>query len=60
MPKIAPMIGMTRSATSAFSTAANATPMTNATANSMRLPLIRKSLNSFSTLDMPTPGSMLT
>ena len=57
LPTIAPMIGMIRSATNAFRTAANATPITNATANSMRFPLIRKSLNSFTTDSMPTPAA---
>ena len=41
LPKIAPMIGMIRSATKELRTAANATPMTNATARVMRLPCTR-------------------
>src|SRR5438270_859326 len=40
------MIGVTMSLTNALSTAANATPITNATASSIRFPFIRKSLNS--------------
>ena len=47
-------IGITMFATSELTTAANARPMTNATASSMRLPLIRKSLNSLSTEAMPS------
>ena len=46
---------MIRSVTNAFKTPVKATPMTNATASSIRFPLIRKSLNSFSTESMPTP-----
>src|SRR6476646_4796576 len=48
LPMIAAMMGITRLLTSELMTAANARPMTNATASSMMLPLKRKSLNSFS------------
>src|SRR6476620_2813274 len=41
-------IGITRLFTREFTTAANATPITNATASSTMLPLSRKSLKSFS------------
>ena len=47
-PITAAMIGITRLSTSELMTAANARPMTNATASSIRLPFIRKSLNSCS------------
>jgi hypothetical protein len=40
--------GMTRSLTNELTTAANARPMTNATASSMMLPRSKKSRNSFS------------
>src|SRR5207247_11394889 len=43
------MIGITRLATRELTTAANARPMTKATASSIRFPRRRKSLNSFST-----------
>src|ERR1700694_1803249 len=46
LPMIAAMMGITRLLTSELTTAANARPMTNATASSTMLPLKRKSLNS--------------
>ena len=47
-PITAAMIGITRLSTSELMTAAKASPITNATASSIRLPRIRKSLNSCS------------
>src|SRR5229473_3252893 len=46
LPMIAATMGITRLLTSELTTAANARPMTNATASSTMLPLKRKSLNS--------------
>ena len=46
LPTIVPRIGTTRSLTNALTSAANATPMTKATATVTRLPRSRKSLNS--------------
>ena len=48
LPTIAAMIGITRFFTNELIIAANATPMTNATASWIRLPRIRKSRNSLS------------
>ena len=48
LPMIIAMIGMIRSFTSELTTAANARPITNATASSTMLPRNRKSLNSLS------------
>ena len=52
-PKIAAMIGITRSFTNGVTRAANATPMTNATARVTRFPYSRKSLSSFSITRLP-------
>src|SRR5262245_56959939 len=46
LPKIAAMIGVTRSSTKALTRAPNAAPITNATASSTRLPRIRNVRNS--------------
>src|SRR4029078_9125588 len=56
LPKIAPMIGMIRSATKELRTAANATPMTKGTARVMRLPFTRKSLKSLRTFPTLPPA----
>ena len=48
LPTIAAMIGITRFATNEFTSAANARPITNATASVIRFPRRRKSRNSFS------------
>ena len=48
LPMIIATIGMIRSSTNDVTSAANARPMTKATASSTRLPRIRKSLNSLS------------
>src|SRR5262245_42763447 len=47
-PPNLPMIGIRMLSTNEVTTVANARPMTNATASSMRLPLTRKSLNPLS------------
>ncbi len=46
LPKISAMIGVSRSATSALTTAAKAVPITKATARSTMLPRAKKFLNS--------------
>ena len=45
-PKIAPMMGVMTSATNEATTAANARPMTKATAISTRFPFMMNALNS--------------
>src|ERR1019366_4691036 len=50
---MAAMSGVTRSATRAFTTAANAVPMTTAIARSMRFPRSRNSLNCFIISHLP-------
>ena len=57
LPTIAPMIGVMISPTNDVRSAANAPPMTNAIASVIRLPCIRKSLNSLMTLPICTSRS---